>query len=255
MQSSTTTGISYCIGCGGEVRPGDRFCGSCGTSLLRETARASRDAFSVLTPSLIFYFVTLSILGVYKLTDVFDASFESFAIVSIATTLIVVAFWIMAGKDLVSLFDLKGIRISVVLLTIVIALVSCLVVSVVADFINVSLYETTFVETLLFEDTSSPLLYAILFTCVQPAIFEEVAFRGFLFNNIQQITTPTSTVYITAFIFGIIHLAIISMLWLVPLGLAFGFLRAKYNTLWYGIIGHFTYNLGVVLIEYAQTVG
>ena len=255
MQSSATTGISYCIGCGGEVRPGDRFCGSCGTSLLRETARASKDAFSVLTPSLIFYFVTLSLLGVYKLTDVFAADFESFVIVDVATSLIVSVFWIMARKDLAPLFTLKGIRISIALLTMAGAIVSCLVVSVVADFINVSLYESTFSETWLFEETSSPLLYAVIFTCVQPAIFEEVAFRGFLFNNIQQISTAASTVYITAFVFGIIHLTIISMLWLVPLGLVFGLLRAKYNTLWYGIIGHFTYNLGVVLLEYVQTIG
>ena len=68
-------------------------------------------------------------------------------------------------------------------------------------------------------------------------------------------TTPTGAVYITAFVFGIIHLAVISMLWLVPLGLIFGMLRAKYNTLWYGVIGHFTYNLGFILLEYAQAVG
>ena len=41
----------------------------------------------------------------------------------------------------------------------------------------------------------------------------------------------------------------------VQLAAGFGMLRAKYNTLWYGVIGHFTYNLGFILLEYAQAVG
>ena len=254
MQSSVT-GISSCLGCGGEIRPDDRFCGSCGTSLIADAERQSRDAFSLLTPSLVYYFVTLALLAAYKLTDIFSPGFESFLGVSIVDTLIVVVFWIMARKELAPLFRLKDIRISIVMLTIAGALLGCLVVSVAADFINVSLFETTFSDSWLFEETSAPLLYAVMFTCVQPAIFEEVAFRGFLFNNIQQVTTPTGAVYITAFVFGIIHLAVISMLWLVPLGLIFGMLRAKYNTLWYGVIGHFTYHLGFILLEYAQAVG
>jgi membrane protease YdiL (CAAX protease family) len=252
---SSATGISSCIGCGGEIRPEDRFCGSCGTSLIADDAQPSRDAFTVLTPSLVYYFLTLTLLAAYKLTDIFDAGFESFLGVTIADTLIIIIFWIIARKDLAPLFAFKGIRISVVLLTIAGAILGCLVVSITADFINVSLFESTFSDAWLFEETSAPLLYAVIFTCVQPAIFEEVAFRGFLFNNIQQVTTPSGAVYITAFIFGIIHLAVISMLWLVPLGLIFGILRAKYNTLWYGVIGHFTYNLGFVLLEHGQTLG
>lgn len=253
MQSSAT-GISYCVGCGGVIEPDDRFCGSCGTSLLADTPKPSSDAFTLLTPSLVYYFVTLTLLAAYKLTDIFDGGFESFVGVTIADTLIVVVFWIVARKDVAPLFSFKGVRISIVLLTMAGAILGCLAVSVTANFINVSLFESTFSDSWLFEGTSAPLLYAVIFTCVQPAIFEEVAFRGFLFNNIQQVTTAASTVYITAFVFGIIHLAVISMIWLVPLGLVFGMLRARYNTIWYGIIGHFTYNLGFVLLEHVQNL-
>jgi hypothetical protein len=31
-------------------------------------------------------------------------------------------------------------------------------------------------------------------------------------------------------------------------------LRMKYNTLWYGMIGHFTYNLTIVLIDYFHLI-
>lgn len=254
MQTNAT-GISSCLGCGGQVTPNDRFCGTCGTFLADDVVKPTGDAFATLTPSLVFYFVTLALLAAYKLTDIFPTDFEGFLGVTIIDTLIVVLFWIITRKDLAPLFSLKGIRISILFLTIAGALLGCLIVSVVADFINVSLFETTFTDSWLFAETSSPFLYAVIFTCVQPAIFEEVAFRGFLFSNVQQVTTATGAVYITAFIFGIIHLSVISMIWLVPLGLIFGMLRVRYNTIWYGIVGHFTYNLGFVLLEYVQTLG
>jgi len=41
-----------------------------------------------------------------------------------------------------------------------------------------------------------------------------------------------------------------SLLWLVPIGLAFGYLRDKHNTLWYGMIGHFAYNFSITFFEF-----
>jgi membrane protease YdiL (CAAX protease family) len=93
---------------------------------------------------------------------------------------------------------------------------------------------------------------ATLFIAVQPAIFEEITFRGFLFNNLKQVSGGPSAVYITGFVFGMMHLALISLLWLVPIGLAFGYLRNKYNTLWYGVIGHFTYNFIIVMNDFER---
>ena len=232
-----------------DVHPGDRLCGHCGNTL-EEPAKPVTDVFSVLTPSLAYYFITLALLATYKMTDLFPVTFESFLAVSILDALIVIAFWIIAWKEVRPLLGFSGLKLSIVGLTITGALAGCLIVSVVADYINVSLFESTYSERWIFAETTSPLLFSVLLTCAVPALFEEVAFRGFLFNNIQKISTPSGAAYITAFIFGIIHLAVISMLWLVPLGIAFAFLRIKYNTLWYGMIGHFAYNLGFVLIDY-----
>lgn len=237
-----------------ETHPGDRFCGHCGSTLAGHVKPVS-DVFYVLTPSLAFYFITLALLAAYKLTELFPVTFESHLVVSVLDVVIVIIFWILARKEVRPLLSFRGFRVSIAGLTILCALGGCLIVSVVADYINVSLFDSTYSDGWIFADTASPLLFSILLTCVQPAIFEEVAFRGFLFSNIQKISTPSGAAYITAFIFGIIHLSVISMLWLVPLGLAFAFLRLKYNTLWYGVIGHFTYNLGFVLLDYWEGMG
>jgi membrane protease YdiL (CAAX protease family) len=130
------------------------------------------------------------------------------------------------------------------------ALLGAVIVTLVASLIEVSIYEDVYYNPYLFHDTSNPFIWSVIMICVQPAIFEEVAFRGFLFNNLEKITAEKSAIYITGFLFGIIHLSFISLLWLVPIGLVFAMMRLKYNTLWYGIVGHFSYNLFITVIEF-----
>lgn len=250
MEANETLSFAACESCGSQLQITDRFCGNCGKEHSVELERPPVDVYTVLSPSLIYYFITLALLAVYKLTPAFEDDFESFLFISAVDVLIVVWFAIYAFKDLVPLFSIKNFRLSIACLTVLSALAGSVFISWFANILNLAISDDVFYNTYLFADTSYPFLFATLLLCVQPAIFEEVAFRGFLFNNIQKLSTPKGTVYITSFIFGILHLAIVSMLWLVPIGLAFAFLRLRYNTIWYGVIGHFTYNFGITAIEF-----
>jgi membrane protease YdiL (CAAX protease family) len=70
-----------------------------------------------------------------------------------------------------------------------------------------------------------------------------------VFNELSKITGIKSTIIISAILFTMLHLSLLSIFWIFPIGLIFGYFRAKYNTLWYGIIGHLIYNSCIVLIE------
>jgi membrane protease YdiL (CAAX protease family) len=177
------------------------------------------------------------------------------AIVSLLDVALVIIFWIIYFKELKPLFSLDRIDPGVMALTVACAAVGAIVVTALAEVIEFSIQDDVYYSTYFFEDTSNPFLWAVFFICIQPAVFEEVAFRGFLYSNLEKVTTPNSAIYITAFVFGIIHLSIISMLWLVPLGLIFAYMRMKYNTLWYGIIGHFTYNFVITIIDFWGVIG
>lgn len=231
------------------IQQDDLFCGHCGKAkdLVEEEYR---DVFEVLQPTLLYYFLTLALLATYKFTPFFPEGLEGMLIVTVLDVIIVIAFWIHHNQEIKPLFSLSQIKVSILLLTIVGAVVGSILVSFIANFINLSINDDVFYNTYLFEDTSYPFLFATLLIAVQPAIFEEVAFRGFLFNNLKRVSSGMSTVYITGFVFGIMHLQIISLLWLVPIGLVFGLLRNKYNTLWYGVVGHFTYNLSITVFEF-----
>jgi uncharacterized protein len=247
---SATESALQCAGCSGILQPDEKFCGYCGHEVAHEQQVVNQDAFTVIQPTLIYYFLTLLLLAIYKLTDIFPDGIEGLIIISIVDVTVVIAFWGYFFGDLMPLFSLRSIHWKPLLLTIGGAFAGALVVSKLADLINISLFDDIYYSPYLYEDTAQPLLWAIIMTCVQPAIFEEVAFRGFMFSNLQVLSSPKGAIYVSAVLFGIMHLSFIALIWLIPLGIAAAMLRMRYNTLWYGIIGHFVYNFTVTAIDF-----
>lgn len=239
-----------CQHCHGTINPDDIFCGHCGKELKDKQSEKQEDVFSSLMPALLYYFITLLFLVTYKFTTLFPSGFEGMLSITIIDILIVIAFWIHNAKQIAPLLSPSRVNLKILTLTIMGAGFGSVIVSYIAHVINLSIQDDVFYSTYLFEDTEKPFLMGTLFIAVQPAIFEEVAFRGFLFNNVKQVSSGPSAIYVSGFIFGVMHLQFISLLWLIPIGLAFGFLRNKYDTLWYGVIGHFTYNFCITLFEF-----
>jgi membrane protease YdiL (CAAX protease family) len=250
MNEPSLNALQRCPHCQGTVSATDSFCGHCGKELKVTVAETLEDVFSTLQPTLLYYFITLILLATYKFTNTFPPGLEGMIFVTLVDVFIVIAFWANYYENLKPLFSFSGLSFKLIVLTILGAITGSVVVSIVAKFINLSIHDDVFYDTYLFEDTSSPFLFATLLIAVQPAIFEEVTFRGFLFDNLKRVSNSKSAVYISGFVFGIMHLQIISLLWLVPIGLTFGYLRDKYNTLWYGVIGHFVYNFSITFFEF-----
>lgn len=191
----------------------------------------------------------LALLSVYKFTDVFPEGLQGQVIADVVVSALVVLFATLQRKELVALLSFRGVRFEILAITVVGALFLSIIVDAVANFINVSISDDIFYSTALFADTRYPLLFATLIIAVQPAIFEELAFRGMVFGALRNISKGGTALYVSSILFAIIHLQVISLLWLVPLGLALGYLREKYNTLWYGIAGHFAYNFALIYNE------
>lgn len=239
-----------CTTCQAIISPSDLFCGNCGEDLTKTEVEEEQNVFTELQPTLLYYFSTLVLLATYKFTNVFPDGLEGNILVTGIDVIIVIAFWILYFDKIGALFSLKGFRLRIAAIVILASALGSFIVSKIADFISLSIYDDVFYSTAIFQETTYPILFATLLIAVQPAIFEEVAFRGFIYENLKKITGKISPIYITSFIFGMIHLQIISLIWLIPLGLGLGFLRYKYNTLWYGVIAHFTYNFSITIGEF-----
>ncbi|MGN6626969.1 MAG: lysostaphin resistance A-like protein, partial [Tepidisphaeraceae bacterium] len=93
------------------------------------------------------------------------------------------------------------------------------------------------------------MLWALLSICVQPALFEELGFRGVILPSLNRVLTTTEAITVTALLFGILHLTVLSLPHLVALGWIAGWLRCRSGSLYPAMILHFTHNLLVVLVE------
>lgn len=168
----------------------------------------------------------------------------SFAAIDIVFATIQPSVWELLRVDQVRLIPLLSI--------ILICLCSGFVVSFSMDYINMALFQETTQYIHLFEHLENSLLIAILIIAVFPAIFEELAFRGFVFSNLQVIGGKQSAIWGSTFLFALVHLSLLSFIWLIPFGLLLSYFRKKYSTIIYGIAGHFVHNATVTLIEYYE---
>ncbi|PAY17868.1 CPBP family intramembrane metalloprotease domain-containing protein [Rhodopirellula sp. SM50] len=81
-----------------------------------------------------------------------------------------------------------------------------------------------------------------------PAVIEELCFRGFLFTALRKVLSPTRVIVTTAVIFGLFHVVTGNMLLIerfLPttlLGLILGWIAYRTQSVWPGVLMHFTHN-------------
>lgn len=89
------------------------------------------------------------------------------------------------------------------------------------------------------------ILVGFVFYATLPAIFEEIFFRGLIFDKLKLIYSVKNSIIISSILFYLMHLVFgtfISFLYILPLGIFHGYLRNRYNNLFYPIVSHFFYN-------------
>jgi membrane protease YdiL (CAAX protease family) len=91
--------------------------------------------------------------------------------------------------------------------------------------------------------------WIILSICVQPAIFEELAFRGAIFGALERVLGGNEALLVSALMFAILHLSIPSIPHLFLLALVLGWLRMRTGSIFPCMLMHFSHNLLVVVAE------
>ena len=100
-----------------------------------------------------------------------------------------------------------------------------------------------------FDEANLGMGWQVLSICVQPAVFEELAFRGVLFGALARVLGNSEALLVSALMFAILHLSMPSLPHLFVLGLALGWLRIRTGSLFPCVLLHFTHNLLVVISE------
>lgn len=93
-----------------------------------------------------------------------------------------------------------------------------------------------------FEDTMSPGIVPILFSCVAAPVLEEMLFRGVILRGFLRQYSRTFAILWSATLFGIAHLNLYQMATALVLGIVSGWLYERCRSLWPSILLHATYN-------------
>lgn len=244
-----------CAKCGHLNQSHSNFCEVCGASLrLGEAEIKSKKDFISVKILLLFYLPSvlgLSILRIHELI----ATPEALFIVDLVLSGYFLLFFLVDIRSNWSVLKFPSFRWKVLLLGLGATIAFAFFVFYSIDWMNEALLNDYYdSEYPFFHNTEFPFLFMILSNCVQPAIFEELAFRGFVQGRLMKIMDSKKSVFlVSAFLFALLHLSILSMYWLIPLAIAYAWLRDRYNTIWYGVIFHFTHNLTVsVLLIHAN---
>lgn len=106
-------------------------------------------------------------------------------------------------------------------------------------------------EVIAGKGTTADLLINLLLMAALPALAEEFFFRGLLLNIFRSwFRNPHLGIWISAIVFGAIHMQFLKILPMICLGAAFGYLVYWNGSIWPAVLAHFVNNaLAVVALQ------
>ncbi len=238
----------YCDACKSEVKNYHRYCPTCGEYLGADAAKISLFNNSNLRAAFVFFIVYLFVCLVVQTTNWFNSYNRLFwiEIFLAAFTLYHVSKNFKAIKPLLKFRNFSAIRLACY---IVLAAISSFIINIIITKLNFSFFGTDTSYYNMYSMYAMPGLLMMYSIAIYPAIIEELAFRGVLYNYLDTFLDERVVVIVTGFMFGMMHLSFISLFWLVPFGILVGAMRKRFGTIWYGVIFHFIFNLVAVLFD------
>ena len=239
---------NFCSGCGAPWQPQWADCPVCAS---RQNAAhlANQPERSPVAPSLGLYFTLLAASAVGLVFGIAHAGGVSVLIgVTLAHCVIITGWTIWAWPDVFKAL-LRPFSIGWTVAAPFMAVVTFGIATGAIHFLHqtIGLRELRMSDPLVAAGYGWPLI--ILLVCVQPAVFEELAFRGVVLPSLQPTLAAPEAIIVSALLFMTLHLTIASFPHLFLIGLALGYLRVRTGSLVPGMLMHFTHNLLCVLAE------
>jgi membrane protease YdiL (CAAX protease family) len=238
----------YCDACETEVKGYHRFCYNCGEYLGSDGTRISLFNNSSLQSAFSFFIIYLFVCLVVHFTNWFDDYDRLFWVEIFLAAMTLFYVWINF-KDIKPVLRFRNFNVVRLAGCISLAAIASVLVNIIVSKLNISFFGTDSSYYGRYSIYTMPALVMIYSIAVIPALFEELAFRGVIYNYLNTFLDERLVVIVTGFTFGIMHLNFISLFWLVPFGILVGAMRKRFGTIWYGVIFHFTFNFIAVLFD------
>lgn len=243
----------FCRTCGTALGDPDGLCPGCDSAASDPAATAAGPSLDPppagsLASAMTLYFVILLSFAPLIWISSDDQLATAELMVSGLDTVIVLAWvlvgWAAFGPMLTRLGPLRAYPVAAALSLFTVGFAIATIDPLTRIF---DLPEFTYSETYL--DAGYGWWVVILAIVVQPAIVEELAFRGVIYNGLRRVMTTQETVIVSAMMFTVIHLNVLGFPYLFVIGVLLGILRAWTGVLWPCILLHALHNGAIIALE------
>ena len=248
MSATTAAENYYCEYCNKEVKGFHRFCHNCGEYLGFDATKTSLYSNASLQSAFIFFGIYLFVCLVTHFTDIFD-SYDRLFWVEIFLAVVTIFYVRLNYEALKPVLKFKNFNVVRLIGCISLAAIASSLINFIVSKMNISFFGTDSGFYGRYSIYTMPALIMVYSIAIYPAIFEELAYRGVMYNYLNNVLDERVVVVITGFMFAIMHLSLISLFWLIPFGILVGAMRKRFGTIWYGVIFHFTFNLVAVIFD------
>jgi membrane protease YdiL (CAAX protease family) len=242
----------HCEGCEKLIPEDARFCRYCGASqrdLAEELQEAEGKKWLKLVG--IFYGIDLVICAIVNFVHFFRG-LEWLIITDVVIACITLLFLAFTWKNIQHLFQWKGFTVPKLMVYSITAVLFAIGVNLFVRWLNKNIYDQDVYFYYSFGHLAYPKLTMIVIIALLPAIFEELAYRGIILHGLLHVLDEKQAIFVSAFLFALIHMSFISFFWLLPFAIWLGNIRWKENTIWWGVVIHFCFNATACLLEFYQ---
>lgn len=239
--------FTICSNCQYQISSAHHFCRNCGQQLNHKEFKQLGNKKSQLNQIFLFFSIELCFCITALLIQEHTIGLSIFLDIAMAIT--AVLFFGYNWDETKSTLKWSSFSFKKILLIVPLTVIS----SYLVQFIVAHLNHIVFNETYTFYATYAQLPYGnyimVVSVALFPALFEELAYRGFLIQKLLNIVDKKEAMYISSILFFFVHFSMTSFFWMLPFAILLAYVRLKENTLWYGVVIHFFFNLTACLVE------
>jgi uncharacterized protein len=240
-----------CIQCGLIIIVTNKFCNHCGAAQYASSQLEPGYRWMLIKQAAFYYLLDLSICFM-AFADILR-TLSGLIIFDIISAFIAIGFFAYNWAGSKTILQWKSFSLPKLAAYCAIAIIASTLVQYAVGWLNVTIFSRDVYYYNFFEGYHHSALLLVFFTAIFPAIFEELAYRGYLLQVLLKVADKQQAVYISSLLFAFIHFSFISLFWLVPFALFLGFTCVKEKTMWYGVCIHFCFNMTACVFELLHT--
>lgn len=236
-----------CNHCDGLISVNNKYCNICGKEQKKDQTLTDSRKWPGLKQIGLFFAIELTSCIAALSMDNFDISTAILFDIILAGTAML--FFSYNWDKNMHLLKWPNFSLKKVIVFIIISIAASIIVQFLVEYLNQLLFNTNYSYYRIYKPHKYGKYIMIISVALFPALFEELAYRGYLMQKLLTIVDKKETIYITSILFFFMHLSMISFFWMLPFSIVLAHIRIRENTLWYGIIIHFTFNLTACMME------